>query len=80
MIEELLEQLEVNECLIADGYEAALIGITEGLTPVAVYDSALCIECLMKQGMAREDAVEWFYFNTAGAHVGENTPIFIKTY
>jgi len=80
MIEELLEQLEENECLIADGYEAALIGITEGITPVAVYDSDLCVECLMKQGMAREDAVEWFYHNTIGAYAGEKTPLFIKTY
>ena len=80
MIEELLEQLEVNECLIADGYEAALIGITEGTNPVAVYDSDLCVECLMKQGMTREVAKEWFYHNTIGAYVGEKTPIFIKTY
>ena len=80
MIEELLEQLEENECLIADGYEAALIGITEGTNPVAVYDSGLCIECLMKQGMTREDAVEWFYYNTIGAYVGEKTPLFLKSY
>ena len=80
MIEELIEQLEENECLFADGYEAALIGITEGATPVAVYDSDLCLECLMKQGMPREDAVEWFYYNTIGAYAGEKTPVFIKTY
>ena len=80
MIEELVEQLEENECLLADGYEAALIGITEGTNPVAVYDSDLCVECLMKQGMTREDAVEWFYYNTIGAYVGEKTPLFLKTY
>ena len=80
MIEELIEQLEENECLLADGYEAALIGITEGATPVAVYDSDLCLECLMKQGMPREDAVEWFYCNTIGSYAGDETPVFIKTY
>jgi len=80
MIEELVEQLEENECLLADGYEAALIGITEGANPVAVYNSDLCVECLMKQGMTREDAVEWFYYNTIGAYAGEKTPVFLKTY
>ena len=80
MIEELVEQLEENESLLADGYEAALIGITEGANPVAVYNSDLCVECLMKQGMTREDAVEWFYYNTIGAYAGEKTPVFLKTY
>ena len=80
MIEELVEQLEENECLLADGYEAALIGITEGANPVAVYNSDLCVECLMKQGMTREDAVEWFYYNTIGVYAGEKTPVFLKTY
>ena len=26
--------------------------------------------------MTHEEAVEYFYFNTAGAYVGENTPCF----
>ena len=79
--EELMQELTDNECLLADGYEGALIGITEGANPVAVYDTQLCIKCLMDEDdMSEEDAMEFFYFNTVNAYVGEKTPIYIKRY
>jgi hypothetical protein len=31
----------------------------------------------MKQGMDEEEAEEFFSFNTLGAWVGENTPLFL---
>ncbi len=79
MINEILmQQLEDNECLLADGYEPALIGITEGANPVAVYDTQLCIKCLMDEDeMSEEDAIEFFHYNTVNAYVGEKTPIYI---
>ena len=82
MIDEILMQkLEENECLLATGYESALIGITEGVNPVAVYDTELCIKCLMDEdNMSEEDAVEFFYYNTVGSYVGEKTPLYIRTY
>ena len=33
----LMSALEDNECLIADGFDDALIGISAGMNPVAVY-------------------------------------------
>jgi len=76
----LMEELASNECLLADGYEDALIGISEGPNPVAVYDTELCIKCLMDNDkMSQEDAVEYFYYNTVGCYVGDKTPLFIKT-
>ena len=79
--EELLSQLSDNECLLADGYESALIGISGGSNPVAVYDIDLCIKSLVERDkMEFEDALEYFYFNTIGAYVGEKTPIFINRY
>lgn len=79
--EELMQHLSDNECLLADGYDSALIGITEGLNPVAVYDIDLCIKSLMKQDdMDELDAVDFFYFNTLGSYVGEKNPVFIKRY
>ena len=82
MIDEILmQQLEDNECLLAAGYDSALIGITEGSNPVAVYDTDLCIKCLMEEDdMNEEDAVEFFYYNTVNAYVGEKTPIYIRRY
>ena len=79
--EQLMQELEDNDCLLADGYESALIGITEGANSVAVYDTQLCIKCLMDEDdMSEEDAVDFFFFNTVQAYVGEKTPIYIKRY
>jgi len=76
--EELQLQLKDNECLLADRFDSALIGITDGINSVAVYDSNLCIELLIKEGMSDIDAIEHFYYNVAGSYVGDKTPIFIK--
>lgn len=79
--EELMQQLEQYECLLASGYDSALIGITEGPNPVAVYDTDLCIKCLMEEDdMSEEDAVEFFYYNTAGSYMGNKSPVYIKRY
>ena len=79
--EELMQELEDNECLLADGYEGALIGISEGANPVAVYDVDKCIEILVKEEkLSLEDAMDHFYYNTVGSYVGEKTPIYIRKY
>jgi hypothetical protein len=75
---DMFDLLIENECLLADGYDEALIGITEGNNPVAVYDVELCIKSLMeKDGMSYEDAVDFFYYNTVSSYVGEKTPLFL---
>ena len=69
---------EVNEeMLFADGFDDALVGYIEraGMPSIACYDKDKCIEILAKD-MTYEEAIEYFYFNTAGAYVGENTPCF----
>tara|TARA_R110002153_G_scaffold21867_1_gene72457 strand:+ start:197 stop:460 length:264 start_codon:yes stop_codon:yes gene_type:complete len=75
----LMSALEDNECLIADGFDDALIGISAGMNPVAVYDHDLCVDILMKGGMTDEDAVEHMNFNVTGAYVGDKTPVFVYT-
>lgn len=75
---ELQIELVENECLLSDGFDGALIGITDGLNSVAVYDSNMCIEILIKEGMTEIDAIEHFYYNVAGSYVGDKTPVFIK--
>jgi len=79
--QELLQELENNECLLADGFDDALIGITEGMNPVSVYDVDKCIEVLMRDHeMNQEDAVEYFYFNVVSAYIGEKTPVFLRMF
>ena len=65
--------------LLADGLDEAFIGIGwQFNTPLAVYDRDKCIEILESQGMTQEEAQEYFYYNTQGAYVGEQTPIFLE--
>ena len=69
---------ELEDILLADGLEAAFIGIGRQFnTPIAVYSRSKAIQCFIDQGMTEEEAEEFFEFNTAGAYVGEQTPIFI---
>jgi hypothetical protein len=71
---------EVDEILLADGFDAALMGYAQrpGQPPVAVYDRATCIDILMdRDGLSFEEAEEFFEFNVVGAWVGEGTPCFM---
>tara|TARA_R110002110_G_scaffold195558_1_gene405047 strand:+ start:38 stop:280 length:243 start_codon:yes stop_codon:yes gene_type:complete len=77
---ELIEFLEENKCLIADGLDSALIGVTnkDGVM-VAVYDIGRCIDVFAKE-MDKQDAIDYFYYNTLESYVGERTPVFINTF
>lgn len=69
---------EGDGVLLADGFEEAFsgIGIQYTKPPVAIYDRAECIECLVRSGLTHEEAEEYFSYNVEGAWVGEQTPIF----
>jgi hypothetical protein len=80
--DELITQLESyeDEITLADGFEAAFIGIGErcASVPVAVYDYQKAVEILcVRDGMGEEEADEFMQFNVLGAYVGEATPWFI---
>ena len=80
---ELKEALaELNpDALLADGLEAALVGYTVNHhhAHVAVYDVDKCIDVLVERdGMSHEDADEFLAFNTLGACVGENGPLYVR--
>lgn len=76
--DELMLSLEDNECLLADGFEKALVGITCGSNPVAVYDINKMVGVLVHgEGMTPEDAMEYIQYNVVGAYVGEKTPLIV---
>lgn len=89
-IEEWLSEFQLEEVnvLLADGFDAAFIGIGERYheligggverIPVAIYSIDKCIEVLMEDGMSYEDADEYLSFNTLNAYVGVQTPIFVR--
>jgi hypothetical protein len=60
--------------------DQAIVGVATraGGMEVLAYDSDKTIEAIMRAyKMEYEEALEWFDFNTAGAWVGEGTPVFI---
>lgn len=72
-----------EEAILFDGYEDALIGVCYqfGRSPVAVYDYQGCIDILMKRdGMNREEANEFFEFNSLGCYAGEDNPVFVTLF
>lgn len=80
---EILEKLreECEDCLLADGFDEALIGTVEGAcrSPVAAYDYDKCVEILMKRdGMTEEEAEEFMSFNVIGSFMGKMTPLFVR--
>ena len=79
-IETFIEETTEENILLADGLDEAFVGIaTEEDIPRAVYSIEKSIAALTKEGMTHEEANEYFWFNTAGAYVGEQTPIWIST-
>tara|TARA_R100001509_G_scaffold141372_1_gene96415 strand:- start:138 stop:404 length:267 start_codon:yes stop_codon:yes gene_type:complete len=74
----LMEILEEEESLTADGFDDALIGCTYGANVVAVYDIDKMIEILMEEGLDWDEAAEFLDFNVVGAYVGEKTPKYIR--
>ena len=73
----LLEILEDNECVVATGFDEAIIGFSYGCCR-AVYDIDQVLDILQRDdGMTREDAMEHFDYNIAGSYVGPKTPIFV---
>lgn len=73
---------EVNpEALLADGLEDAAIGYTVGhhSEHLVVYDYDKCVEALVtRDGMTHEEADEFLQFNTLGAYVGPQGPVYVK--
>ena len=72
---------EINpDMLLADGLEAAFIGVTANHhhPQVAVYSVEKCIQVLMdRDGMDREGAEEFLQFNTLSAYMGKHGPLFV---
>jgi len=66
--------------LAADGFAEAFIGVGYrcGQTEVAVYSIPLAVDILVREGMKPEEAMEYLEFNTLGAWVGDETPLWVS--
>ena len=74
MIDRIMEWFPEEEIVLADGFDKAIIGVSNNDMRV-IYSKSLCIDILMSQGMDEEEALEYFEYNVSGAYVGEKTPI-----
>ncbi len=74
---------EINPDIItADGFESCVLGVAQrfGMDLVVAYDYDKCVALLMsRDGVSREEAIEYMEFNVTGAWVGKGTPVFIST-
>lgn len=82
--EKIRDSLEGDEIALLfepEMFDAAIIGIAQrcGQQPLVAYDRQRCIDVLASNGMDPEEAEEYFELNTAGAWVGEGTPVIITT-
>jgi len=66
--------------MFADGFDDAIIGVTEVSDGYRVcYDIGRILELLITDhDMDEVGAIEYFDFNIAGAYVGPLTPIFVQ--
>lgn len=66
---------------IADGFDEAIIGVTELWDKegyIIVYDASKMFQILTgRDGMTAEEATEYFEYNIQGAYVGQDTPIYV---
>jgi hypothetical protein len=75
---QLMQTIEENECIIADGLDHAIVGVTAGSNMQVVYSSALIIHQYLLDGMEPSDALEFFEYNVLGGIPGvDNRPVFI---
>jgi hypothetical protein len=75
----------LNECnpdaLLADGFDDALIGVARRCSQpmLAVYDYEKGIQVLMlRDGITRDEAIEFMEVNVLGSWMGEHTPIWLE--
>lgn len=74
-LEQIIDQFSGMDLLKADGLDDAVIGICFA-TQRLIYDVDKCVRILMERdGMGADEAMEFLAFNTFGAYVGEQTPI-----
>lgn len=71
-----------DESLKIDGFDDAIIGMAhiwrdQQTVTVFVYRGATMVEILMRDGLSRDEAVEYIDFNIEGAYVGLWTPVIV---
>ena len=80
--DECLDQLSPDEEVVfleGPEFDIAIMGVAREFNRPAriAYSVPRVIAVYASSGMSDEEAIEYFDFNTAGAYMGEATPVFI---
>lgn len=72
--------MNIEKTLFADGFDDAILGMLPNWDTDVMkicYSKSKMIDCLLKEDMSFEDAVEFLEYNVWGAYVGEGTPFYV---
>lgn len=79
-IREILCDMGYDDAIVFDGpdYDDAIVGVTD--EGQVIYDYELMVECLKKDGMSAEEAIDFIDYNTIRAipYAGDNPPIIMN--
>jgi hypothetical protein len=78
MLETILNAFDDDTFLKIDGHDSAVIGV-DLKSMRLIYSTSQIIKNLMND-MSENDAVEFYEYNIACAHLGEMTPILCEDY
>lgn len=76
----IVDQLDDETTVIfIDGHDEAIMGLTDvdGDVRVVYSRAAIITRLVDRDSMTGEEAEEYFEFNIAGAHFGNNDPLFV---
>ena len=82
-IDEYFHNIEESEAIVFDGLDDAILGVAEqycGVGPLVAYSLSGILACLRADGMAHEEAMEYFGHNIQCLAVNEGTPIIVDDY
>ena len=81
-LQTILDYLPDESFVTIDGFDDAIIGVNTDSTPmVLVYSVPEMIECLIKDGMTLNDAIDHFEYNTRRSlPYVENAPILVDMF
>lgn len=81
-LEQILDNYPEEGFVIIDGFDDAIIGVNTDSDPMKlVYSVPEMIECLMKQDMTLDEAIDFFEYNTRRSiPYVENAPILVDMF
>ena len=80
------ELMDTNLLLLGDeaermDYADAFMGVINDDSPKAVYSEEKVLDVLVnRDGMTYDEAIEFFEFNISGAHLGDQTPMYVLSF